>query len=263
MNEYKLAVQKWNEWDIHSPKDLDVRLGNFRILFAYNSGKIENEKITYHDTREIFENGKVVGFTGDPRAIFEQQNQKTCYDFLRDKIIAKEPLSVSLVLEVHRVLTEGTYDERRYIVNGERPGEFKKHDYVTGIHEVGSYPDEVASDLSELIDEVNAIGSHDPLKAGAYFHARFESIHPFADGNGRVGRTLLNYWLMINDYPPMIIYDEDKAAYYSALQKYDEYEDLEPLADFFERQTIKTWDRSMELTQRDTQEQKGLSFFML
>ena len=138
------------------------------------------------------------------------------------------------------------YDERRYIVNGERHGEFKKHDYVTGKNEVGSQPDEVENDLAELIEEVNAIGAKAPLKAGAYLHARFENIHPFADGNGRVGRTLLNYWLMINDYPPTIVYEEDRRAYYDALQDYDEQEDLTPLVQFLEAQTVKTWSRSTE-----------------
>ena len=263
MRKYEIAVQKWKEWDIHTPEDLDLRLDSFRVLFAYNSGKIENEEITYHDTREIFENGKVVGFTGNPRALFELQNQKICYEFLRERIIEKQPLSIPLILEIHRVLTEGTYDERRYIKNGERPGVFKKHDYITGKNEVGSYPDEVEADMTELIEEVNALGNRDPLKAGAYFHARFENIHPFADGNGRVGRALLNYWLMINDYPPMIIYDEDKGAYYDALQRYDEQEELDSLSEFMEQQTVKTWERTMELVQKDSPERKGLSFFML
>ena len=225
--------------------------------------RIENNQIKYHDTREIFENGKVVGYTGSTRTLFEQQNQKTCYELLQDKIISREPLSIGLVRTVHRALTEGTYDERRYIVNGERPGDFKRHDYVTGRNEVGSPPDEVEDDLAELIDEINAIGQKAPLKAGAYFHARFENIHPFADGNGRVGRTLLNYWLMINDYPPMIIYEEDRRAYYDALQAYDEQEDLDLLTEFFEEQTVKTWTRSMELSDSDAPKSKGLGFFML
>lgn len=175
----------------------------------------------------------------------------------------REPLSLDLIRAVHRVLTEGTSDERRYIKNGERPGEFKKHDYVTGRNEVGSPPDEVEADLTELIDEVNSIGQKAPLKAGAYFHARFENIHPFADGNGRVGRTLLNYWLMINGCPPMIIYEEDRRTYYEALQASDEQEELDLLTDFFEEQTVKTWARSMELNDIDAPQHKGLDFFMM
>ena len=246
MSRYDAVVKMWQDWNVHTVDDLALRLDNFRILFAYNSGKLENAEINYHDTREIFENGKVVGYTGSTRTLFEQQNQKVCYDFLQDKIIAKEPLSIGLICAVHRALTEGTYDERRYIVNGERPGEFKKHDYVTGKNEVGSQPDEVENDLAELIEEVNAIGAKAPLKAGAYLHARFENIHPFADGNGRVGRTLLNYWLMINNYPPTIVYEEDCRAYYDALQAYDEQEDLTPLVQFLEAQTVKTWSRSTD-----------------
>lgn len=263
MSQYDEAVRKWRAWDIRTATDLDLRLDSFRILFAYHSSKIENEEISYHDTREIFENGRVVGYTGSTRALFEQQNQKTCYELLREKIMEREPLSLDLIRTVHRVLTEGTYDERRYIVNGERPDEFKKHDYVTGRNEVGSPPDEVETDLSELIDEINSIGQKAPLKAGAYFHARFENIHPFADGNGRVGRTLLNYWLMINDCPPMIIYEEDRRTYYEALQAYDEREDLDLLTRFFEEQTVKTWARSMELNDSYAPQHKGLDFFMM
>lgn len=261
MSGYEQAVQIWQGWQVRSAADLDQRLDSFRILFAYHSGKIENSEITYHDTREIFENGKVSGYTGSPRTLFEQQNQKLCYEVLKGKIAGREPISVELVREVHRILTSGTYDERRYIDNGERPGEFKKHDYVTGIHEVGSAPEDVEPDLQELFQEVNEIGRSAPLKAGAYLHACFEAIHPFADGNGRAGRTLLNYWLMVNDYPPTIIFDEDKQLYYNALQFYDEQDDIAPLVEFLEQQTVKTWDRAMALTEGPTQERRGLMEF--
>lgn len=100
MSVYDQIVKQWRTWDIHSVSELELRLESFRVLFAYHSGKIENEEITYHDTREIFENGKVVGYTGSPRTLFELQNQKVCYDFLKEKIIQREPLSVSLILEI-------------------------------------------------------------------------------------------------------------------------------------------------------------------
>jgi len=65
---YNKAVELWQSYKIASAADLDKYLDSFRILFAFHSGKIENEEITYHDTREIFENGRVVDYTGSPRA---------------------------------------------------------------------------------------------------------------------------------------------------------------------------------------------------
>ncbi len=259
MEPYEKAVQLWQSWNVQTAADLDQYLDSFRILFAYHSGKIENEEITYNDTREIFENGRVVSYTGNPRALFEQQNQKLCYEVIKQKLTKRAPLSVELVREIHRILTSGTYDERRYLANEERPGEFKKHDYVTGINEVGAPPETVEADLSELLAEVNESGAAAPLKAAAYLHARFEYIHPFADGNGRVGRTLLNYWLMLNSHPPLIVYDEDKRTYYDALCQYDEDEMLSPLVLFFKEETAKTWRRAVELAEGKTQKRRALS----
>jgi Fic family protein len=244
-NAYSELVTFWRKNGIRTVAELERRLGSFRVIFAYNSGRIENPEIKYSDTREIFENGRVLNFSGDPRTIFELRNQRVCYDFLKEKIIAALPLSVDLVLAVHRVLTEGTYDERRYIENGERPGEFKKHDYVAGILEVGSPASDVPGEISELIGEINGYAGCDVLKAGAYFHARFEYIHPFADGNGRVGRTLLNYWLMIRNCPPLIVYDDDKEMYYECLLRYDNGEEIEPLYAFFVYQAVKTWEKTL------------------
>jgi Fic family protein len=116
---------------------------------------------------------------------------------------------------------------------------------VTGIHEVGSAAEDVESDLAELITEVKAYEGQDVLKAATYLHARFEFIHPFADGNGRVGRTLLNYYLMTKNHPPLILYDEDQRMYYECLQKYDEAEDLDSLYEFFRYETEKTWKKAL------------------
>ena len=246
MGKYEDAVKLWQDWRVKTEADIDLRLDNFRILFAYNSGKIENEATTYNDTREIFENGRVLNYSGDPRTLFEMSNQKMCYEFLKPKLAAKDPITIDLIKEIHGLLTGGTYDERRYLEQGERPGEFKKHDYVTGIAEVGSLPEDVENDLSELIAELNEYKGSATLEAAAYFHARFEYIHPFADGNGRTGRTLLNYYLMIRDQPPLIIHNADKAAYYDALAAYDSSEDLAPMASFLRQQTERTWEKTLD-----------------
>lgn len=259
MEQYRNVVGLWQSWRVQSAADIDLRLDRFRILFAYHSCKIENPEVSYDNVREIFENGKVTHYTGSPRTLCEQQNQKLCYEMFKRRLAEREPLSVKLIQEIHNVLTGGTYDEHFYLENGERPGEFKKHDYVTGIHEIGSPPDAVEANLNDLLVEINESGSVSPLKAGAYLHARFEYIHPFADGNGRVGRTLLNYWLMLNNHPPLIIYDEDKQDYYDALRRYDEDEVLEPLVDFLQKETAKTWQKALERNQGHTQKRKGFT----
>ena len=255
-NNYDKIVRLWKSFDITTASVLQQHLDSFRILFAYHSGKIENEEIDYNDTREIFSDNRISSFTGNPRTILEQYNQKTCYEFLLPKIVAKEPLQVALIQEIHAVLTAGTFDERRYIENGERPGEFKKHDYVTGIHEVGSSPDKVEQDITDLLEELSEIQDTTSLlpekllKAAAYLHARFEYIHPFADGNGRVGRTLVNYFLLINNHPPLIIFEEDRNQYFNGLRKYDENEDIEPLYNFFIAALEKTWSKKLERESR-------------
>jgi len=246
MGKYEDIVRMWQGFGVKTQADIDLRLHHFSELFAYHSGRIENEEITWHDTHEIFANGRALHFTGDPRALFEQRNQKLCYELLKDKLTAREPLSLELILGMHRVLTEGTYDEHRYIAQGERPGAFKKHDYVTGMAQVGSLPEDVEGDLADLLGELaEPPPDSDVLTAGAYLHARFEFIHPFADGNGRVGRTLLNYFLMLNNHPPVVIHDEDKAAYYAALERYDMAEDLRPMVEFLRRQTERTWEKTL------------------
>lgn len=122
---------------------------------------------------------------------------------------------------------------------------------MTGIHEVGSPFEHVVEDLENLLSELKEINPQitpdNVLKIGTYFHARFEAIHPFADGNGRVGRTLLNYFLMIHKHPPLIVFEEDRRHYYAGLQEYDEVEELGKLQNFFIRQLEKTWQKQLDL----------------
>lgn len=240
---YSEVVALWKSKKIQSVGSLDQTLSNFRIIFAYHSGVIENPEISYHNTREIFENGKVINFTGDIRTIFEMENQKKCYDFLVQKIVQKVPITVDLVKEIHKKLMSGTYDERRW-ERGERPGAFKVHDYVVA-NDQGALPEEVPGEIEELCDEIGDIEDKGDniFKAAAYLHCKFENIHPFADGNGRVGRTLMNYFLMTHDYPPLVVYNETKDKYYHALGHYDETGDIKPFMDYMKQSLEKTWER--------------------
>ena len=87
------------------------------------------------------------------------------------------------------------------------------------------------------------------MVASAYFHAKFENIHPFADGNGRTGRLLMNYFLVIHNHPPIIIHEEDRRMYFEALEAWDREQKLNPLIDFLKEQTVKTWQKQIERTE--------------
>ena len=241
---YREILSSWRSHKIATREQLSSVLGEYRVYFAYNSGRIENENITYHDTREIFENGKALSYTGDVRTLFEIQNQKDCHELLLDAFAAERRLDMRLLLEVHETLTKGTYDEARW-GRGERPGHFKQHDYVVGASEVGLPAFEVRPAMEDLLEQISVITPKNALTVAAFFHATFEYIHPFADGNGRVGRTLLNYLLICNDHPPIIVYDEDKLAYYGALEAWDSEADLEALKDFLKVEMIRTWQRGV------------------
>lgn len=244
MTDYERAVALWKKREIKTDAELAEALNSHSITFAYHSGKIENDKITYHDTREIFEHDGVISYTGDLRTLFEMRNGKEAYELFLTAFQDRRVMDEVFIKEMQEKLTQNTYDAKRYRL-GERPGEYKHHDYVTGREEVGAPPEDVAEEMEELLEELLNIADDNALTAAAYFHAKFENIHPFADGNGRTGRLAMNYFLVIHNHPPVTIHEEDRKAYYKALEEWDLGQDLEPLLAFLREQTVKTWEKQM------------------
>lgn len=240
MKPYETIVERWKALPLEKPEDIDYILNDFKVLFAYHSGKIENEEITYDTTLEVFEGKRIVNFTGNYRTLYEIVNQKDCYQYLRKAIIKKRPMTLDFVKEIQRELTKNTYDEVR-ISKGERPGEFKKGYYVVGKYQIGVAPEEVEPNLKDLLEEINEYQGKDMLRAAAYFHLVFERIHPFSDGNGRVGRTLMNYYLMTHDHPPIVIRESNRKEYVNAFDRFHYDADLNPMVQYLERETVTTW----------------------
>ena len=245
MTDYEKAVALWQQKKITTDAELAEALNGHSIAFAYHSGRIENEKITYHDTREIFEHDGVTAYTGDLKTLFEIRNAKEAYELFLTAFQEKRLLDEGLIKEFQRILTQNTYDTRRWQL-GERPGGYRHHDYVTGREEVGASPEDVSEEMSELLEELADVADKNALTAAAYFHAKFENIHPFADGNGRAGRMTMNYFLVMHMHPPITVHEEDRRAYYDGLEAWDSVQDLKPLQTFLKAQTVKTWRRQME-----------------
>lgn len=253
MYKYEDIVREWSSRKIQTVYDIDTILNNYRILFAYHSNKIEGSSVSMHQTREIFENGKVVNYTGDLRELFEVQNQKNCYEFLKQHILEKTPITPQLICKIQESLMNGCYDETRWC-KGERPGEYKKNYYGVG-ENAGVLPEDVPDEMEYICNEINSVTSKESthiLSVAAYLHCNFENIHPFADGNGRVGRTLMNYFLMTHDMPPLIVHNEDKEAYYMGLALFDATEKLDGFVQFLKEQTVKTWVNNNPIKKRKT-----------
>lgn len=242
---YEKTLAWWKEKKIETDAQLAEVLSGHSIAFAYHSGKIENDKITYNDTREIFENDGVTAYTGDLRTLFEIQNAKLANELFLTSFGEKRRMDEALVKEFQKLLTMNTYDARRWQL-GERPGEYKKHDYVTGREEIGAAPEDVQEEMAELMDELQDLMQEDALTAAAYFHVKFENIHPFADGNGRTGRLAMNYLLVMLGHPPIVVHEEDRKEYYAALEAWDTKQNLKVMISFLRSQTVKTWRKRVE-----------------
>ncbi len=153
MTLYDEAVALWRRKRIGDDAELAEALNGYRIAFAYHSGKLENAQITYHDTREIFEHDGVSAYTGDLRTLFEIRNAREAYELLLDTFRERRALDEALLKAFQFRLTQNTYDARRW-QPGERPGEYKRHDFVTGQAEIGAPPEDVPEEVAELLADL-------------------------------------------------------------------------------------------------------------
>lgn len=189
------------------------------VAFAYNSNKIEGGKLTEDETEEIFSTNSFLPKTDDAIKLddlIEMKNHFRLFDYMLDNIDTK--LSKSNIIEMNKILKRGTSDEDnpRYNVGG-----FKIIPNKIGLINVidTSSPKEVDSDITILLDWYNSL-SNVSLEDIIEFHVRFEKIHPFGDGNGRVGRMIMFKECLKNNIVPFIILDKDKPFYMRGLKEY-------------------------------------------
>lgn len=231
-------------WRCLTDDDKLVLLDSFAVDFSYHSGGIENDQITLHDTREIFDCDGVSSFTGDLRTIYEIANLKSMWRWTVEMLGNGFRFDVEELLLCHKTLTRGTYDERRWKI-GERPGEFKHHMYEVA-DGVGDAPEQVPLAVESMLAEVREALVHGNdtftgLSIASYLHAVLVDIHPFADGNGRVARQMTNMVLLQENLPPTLVPKTDRMAYFGALDAYHFEDELDPLRQLLAVETIKRW----------------------
>ena len=186
-----------------------------QIDLTYNSNHIEGSKLTHDQTRYIFETN-TIGITDSAinvDDIVETVNHFRCIDNIIDH--AEERLTEDFIKYLHLLLKTGTSDSRKdwFVVGG----------YKHLPNEVGGQetcpPEEVHQRMKALLADYN-LNRQKSLEDILDFHVRFEQIHPFQDGNGRVGRLLMFKECLANDIVPFIITDELKMFYYRGLREW-------------------------------------------
>lgn len=190
-----------------------------QVNFAYNSNKIEGGNLTEDQTEEIFETNSFIPKSDDAIKyddLVEMKNHFRLFDYMLD--IFDEELSIDIILKMNKILKRNTTDEEnpRYNVGG-----FKVVPNKIGLINVinTTEHENVEKEIKELLKWYKSI-KNVKLEDIIEFHYRFETIHPFGDGNGRVGRMIMFKECLKNNIEPFIILDEDKPYYIRGLKNY-------------------------------------------
>ncbi len=199
-------------------KDMKLKGGIYhrtQIDLTYSSNRIEGSRLTHDQTRFIFETN-TIGIAAENinvDDIIETNNHFRCIDLVIEK--AKSKLTESFIKELHYLLKSGTSDSRK---NWFAVGEYKKMPNEVGGNET-TPPKEVAIKMKELLAQYNNTAQK-TLQDIIGFHQEFEAIHPFQDGNGRVGRLIMFKECLANNVVPFIIDEELKLFYYRGLREW-------------------------------------------
>ena len=186
-----------------------------QIDLTYNSNHIEGSRLTHDQTRYIYETNTIGIVDEAVRVddIIETTNHFRCIDFIIDK--ANASLSETIIKQLHYLLKRGTSDSRKDWFAG---GEYKRLPNEVGGMDT-TMPEEVAEEIKSLLTWYNSL-ENVTLEDIIEFHVRFEKIHPFQDGNGRVGRLIMFKECLKNNIVPFIIDENHKLFYYRGLKEW-------------------------------------------
>ena len=202
---------------------------NLKAKYIYNSNGIEGNTLSLMETNLIIEHGVTIKGKSLKEHL-EVKGQEYALNFLTEIMNQKEEISLRTIREFNSLV----------MING--GGTFKTlPNEIVGANFKTSPPHLVEEHLNKLIENFYN-SNEDIIKKVAIFHADFEKIHPFPDGNGRTGRLLMNLELMKEGFPITIIKKEDREDYYNALEKAHSNDDYEDIISFIENNVEKSFE---------------------
>jgi Fic family protein len=187
---------------------------------VYNSNAIENSTLTLKDTEQILLQLEV-SRDFSLREVFEAKNLATVMQYIKNKL-SELKVNTDIMLLLHMMLMTN--------INPTIAGRFRKPDEFV---RVGTYiavdPKHVKQRIDETIEQYSTNLTMDSIEKIAKFHLDFEQIHPFVDGNGRIGRVLINFQLLKIGFPQIIIRNKSKKYYYDAIRQYNDHGNQKPM----------------------------------
>ena len=214
----------------HTKRDRSGVYGFTQRLLAYNSNKIEGSTLTEEQTASLFDTG-ILPKTDDyyrAKDVEEMNGHFLMFNKMLDTLDAA--LDQQIIKSFHFELKSGVFEDR---TNGYAIGDYKKRPNMIGIHQT-TLPSQVPDAMTELLNWYHA--QDVSLETLAEFHARYEIIHPFQDGNGRTGRIILFRECLRHDISPFIIEDANRPEYLEALKAYRQNGTVTALTTLFQKE---------------------------
>ena len=214
----------------HTKRDRSGVYGFTQRLLAYNSNKIEGSMLTEEQTASLFETG-ILPKTDDyyrAKDVEEMNGHFLMFNKMLD--ILDADLDQQIIKSFHFELKSGVFEDR---ANGYAIGDYKKRPNMIGIHQT-TLPSQVPDAMTELLNWYHA--QDVSLETLAEFHARYEIIHPFQDGNGRTGRIILFRECLRHDISPFIIEDANRPEYLESLKAYRQNGTVTALTTLFQKE---------------------------
>lgn len=187
---------------------------------VYNSNAIENSTLSLPETEKVLLQIEITRHIS-LREVFEARNLAQVYGYIK-QTAPVQPLTIAMILLLHKMLITNIRDDIA--------GRFRKDNEMVRVgNHIGLPPEFIEPRIQELLIQYNSDIKTPFIHRIAQLHAEFESIHPFIDGNGRIGRVINNYLLIREGFPPIIVRNKEKESYYSALRSFDDSHNAKPI----------------------------------
>lgn len=245
MSDIKEILLDWQ----NRPKPVELRdwmdnLKSFNYHYLCNDMNMDNreESLDLSCIRTAFETGSLENYSGSFLRAYELDNNKDVICHFYNNLCTSKDMSSLMIKKLHKMMVKNAMPYKMYATNGERPGEYRRCEYNFNNNVNGMSPDVISNEMEKLFQFMQT-DNVDALKVATVAHCQFQSIRPFPNKNGRMGRLMTNYYLLNRNYPPIIFFSDDRFKYFDALRRYDENPvNLQPMYQYLTDSLIKTYD---------------------